>query len=42
VLLQNVGNYQLTHVAEDFTESSSYEASSRDCTSAVVGAVKVA
>jgi len=40
-LLQNVGNYQLTHIPEEFVVSSSYEASCRDCTSSIDGAVDV-
>jgi len=39
--MQNVGNYQLTHVPEDFVVFSSYEACSRDCTPAIDGAVEV-
>jgi len=31
-LLQNVGNYQLTHIPEYLVVSSGYETSSRDCT----------
>jgi hypothetical protein len=42
-LLQNVSNYQLTqcNITEDFIESSSNEASYRDCTSAIDGAAEV-